>query len=246
MLRKNVSFLLAVTAACGIAFLAGCSKNEAPTITSFTATPDDSVVSPTTKVVFKVAALDADGDSLTFEWLASGGEFSATNPDSVVWTAPAAAQVCTVRVSCSDGDKTDEASKVIRVRDWLLWSATGDTPDSTYLPNTGTTEIPFTFDPSDPVKSGALVDGVEISLDFDDSDTLELEQFTVNLVSPKGTQVLLYDGVDLTTLDLSLFDVSGFAAEPVAGTWKLVFVRNNPQGYNGVVEDCELDIDYRY
>ena len=37
-----------------------------------------------------------------------------------------------------------------------------------------------------------------------------------------------------------------FAGEPVAGDWKLVFVRNNPQGYNAIVESCELDIDYKY
>jgi hypothetical protein len=110
----------------------------------------------------------------------------------------------------------------------------------------GTTEIPFTWDVDDPLPPGAVVDSMMIGLDFDDSDTLEIEDFNVYLVSPAGTEVLLYDGVELTVLDLSMYDVDGFAGEAVTGTWKLKFVRNNPSGYNGAVEQCDLDINYKY
>ena len=85
-----------------------------------------------------------------------------------------------------------------------------------------------------------------ITLGFDNSDTLELEQFQLYLVSPTGTEVLLYDGVDQTVLDLSMYDVTGFAGEAVTGTWKLKFVRDNQSGYNGAVEQCDLDIYYSY
>jgi len=245
--RSIAVFALTAVVGCGMVFLAGCGeKNEAPEITSLTATPNDSVVVPEAKVVFKVAATDADGDSLTFEWLASGGTITATQPESVVWTAPAAAQVCTVGVKCSDGDKTAEANKVIRARAWSHANASAFTPDSTYLPNMGTTEIPFTWDPSDSLRAGARVESLEITIDVDDADTLELENFLVYLVSPQGTQVLLYDGGELGALDLSLFDVYGFEGEPANGTWKLVFIRDNPQGYNGVVYDCDLDLLYQY
>jgi subtilisin-like proprotein convertase family protein len=73
-----------------------------------------------------------------------------------------------------------------------------------------------------------------------------MEQFNVYLVSPAGTEVLLYDGVELTTLDLEQYAVPGFAGEVVTGTWELKFVRNNPTGRNGVVESCDLDMTYKY
>jgi len=133
-------------------------------------------------------------------------------------------------------------SRAIGVRAWMAGKATAYTADSAYLPTTGITEIPFIWD--DTVSSGALVDSLEIALDFEDSDTLEFEDFTVRMVSPKGTQELLYDGGELGDLDLSLYDVYVSAGEPVAGTWKLVIERNNPQGYISSVNSCELDMDY--
>jgi hypothetical protein len=232
---------------CGMMLTVGCTKkNSEPVFSSFTATPNDSVLMPTTVVTFKVAATDADNDTLTFTWSKSDGTMPVTYGDSAVWTAPNAAKVCTVSVKCSDGTADIDTSKVVRVRAWLPGNIDGLTPDSTPLPNVGTTEIPFTWDVDDPLPPGAVVDSMMITLDFDDSDTLEMEQFDVYLVSPAGTEVLLYDGVEQTTLDLSMYDVTGFAGEIVTGTWKLKFVRNNPDGYNGAVEQCDLDIYYSY
>jgi hypothetical protein len=245
MNRKVLAPVLLAVLLCGAMLTVGCSKkNSAPVFSSFTATPNDSVLMPTSVVTFKVAATDEDNDSLTFTWSKSAGTMPVTYGDSAVWTAPNAAKVCTVSVKCSDGTADIDTSKVVRVRDWLSGDLDAFTPDSTYLPNVGTTEVPFTWD--DTLPPGAIVDSILLTLEFDDSDTLEMEQFTLHLVSPAGTEILLYDGVDLTTLDLSQFAVVGFAGEAATGTWKLKFVRNNPAGYNGAVEACDLDMTYKY
>jgi hypothetical protein len=247
MQRNVIAPVLLALLLCGMMLMVGCpKKNSEPVFSSFTATPNDSVLMPTTVVTFKVAATDEDDDSLTFTWSKSAGTMPVTCGDSAVWTAPNAAKVCTVSVKCSDGVAEVDTNKIVRVRAWMKWSFDEYTPDSTYLPNMGTTEVPFTWDASDTLKPGAIVDSMMISLSFDNSDTLELEEFQVYLVSPAGTEVLLYDGIEQTVLDLSMYDVHGFEGEAVTGTWKLKFVRNNPSGYNGVVEECYLDIEYSY
>lgn len=246
MQRNVIAPVLLAVLICGTMLTVGCQKkNSEPVFSSFIAIPNDSVVMPTAVVRFRVAATDADNDDLTFTWSKSGGTILADG-DSAMWTAPSAAAICTVSVKCSDGTAEIDTSRIVRVRGWMGSSVDGLTPDSTYLPNVGTTEISFTWDTSTPIPPGALVDSMMITLSFDDTDTLELEQFQVYLISPAGTQVTLYDGVEQLVLDLSMYDVDGFADEAVAGTWKLKFVRNNPSGYNGIVEECDLDINYRY
>ncbi len=247
MQRNVIAPVLVVLLLGGILLMGGCpKKNSEPVFFSFTRSPADTLLAPASKVTFKVAATDEDGDSLTFTWTFSAGTPTTASGDSVVWTAPSAATVCTAKVRCSDGEAEIDTSMVVRVRAWLTGSVAGTTPDSTYLPNNATTEIPFTWDPTEPIKPGAIVDKVTLSISVDEADSLEIEQFTVHLVSPRGTAVLVYDGISLTELELSLEDINGFAGEPVEGTWKLKFVRNNPQGYNGVVEECDLDVDYKY
>jgi len=248
MQRKVVAPLLVALIVCVMVLVTGCSKkNHNPVLGAIAVTPADTVA-PGGDITLKVTATDEDNDSLTFTWTkTTAGTLSPTTGDSVVWTAPTAAATCTLTVVCADGaDGADTATKVVYARGWMTSSIDGFTPDSTYLPNTGTTEVPFTWDTSDTLKPGAIVDSIAITLGFDDPDTLALEQFDLYLVSPHGTEVLLYDGVDLNTLDLSQYGVTGFAGEAVTGTWKLKFVRNNSQGYNGVVEDCDLDVDYKY
>ena len=246
MKSKVIAPILSAILICGMLLTVGCDKNSAPVFSSFTATPNDSVLMPTAVVKLHVAATDANGDALTFTWSKSAGTMPVTYGDSAVWTAPNVAKVCTVSVKCSDGTAEIDTNWVTRVRGWLNSSIDGFTPDSTYLPNVGTTEIPFTWDTGATLQPGALVDSILITLEFDDTDTLELEQFQVYLISPTGTQVTLYDGIEQTQLDLSMYDVDGFEGEAVTGTWKLKIVRDNPSGYNGVVEECDLDINYRY
>lgn len=61
-------------------------ENSAPVITSLIASP--STVSPGGTVSLSAAAVDADGDTLSYEWSASAGTFSSASSASTTWTAP--------------------------------------------------------------------------------------------------------------------------------------------------------------
>ena len=74
--------------------------NIPPTITSVTPNPES--LMPGESGTVGCIASDADGDTLTYEWTATGGTFSGTG-NSVTWTAPATEGVYTVSVTVSDG-----------------------------------------------------------------------------------------------------------------------------------------------
>ncbi|MEO0080450.1 MAG: proprotein convertase P-domain-containing protein, partial [candidate division WOR-3 bacterium] len=206
------------------------------------ATPGDTVP-PTGFVVLRVSATDEDGDQLSFSWSASAGIVAPATGDSVVWTAPPAPVTATITVICSDGNNgADTATKELVARTWFTGEVAGETPDSTYLPAPGTVLIPFTFDTA--IAAGAVVDSLFLTTKFEPAD-LETLNFNVYLVSPQGTEVLIYDGIELTTLEVSDLNVSGFTGEAAAGTWKLKVARPSV-GLEGYAEDCELEIYYHY
>ncbi|MFO7675658.1 MAG: hypothetical protein R6X12_05045 [bacterium] len=230
-----------------LGLLVGCGQNHDPVITSLTATPD-ATVRPLETVLLAVSATDEDSDSLAFTWNATVGTLSATTGETVTWTAPDGAATGTVTVACSDGQGgTDAASKDVSSRAWNRSAMDGETPDSTYLLNPGTTEATFVFElDGDPFPAGSIVDSVFITTDFEPTEQLQHEQFNVWVVSPSGTQKLIYDGYDLILLDVyDLRLTPTFAGEPAEGAWKLRVTRVN-QGVEGFFAACDLEVFYHY
>jgi hypothetical protein len=116
MQRRVIAPVLLAVLLCGTMLMVGCPKNSSEIVFSaFTATPNDSVLTPSATVTFMVAATNEDNDPITFTWSKSAGALSATTGDSVVWTAPNAASVCTVSVKAIDDDGSADTSKVVRV-----------------------------------------------------------------------------------------------------------------------------------
>jgi hypothetical protein len=74
--------------------------NTTPVITSLT--PSATELPPEGSCTISCAASDADGDTLTYTWSATGGAITGTS-DSVSWEAPAAEGTYTISVSVSDG-----------------------------------------------------------------------------------------------------------------------------------------------
>jgi hypothetical protein len=77
--------------------------NTPPVISSFT--PSATELPPEGSCSIGCAASDADGDSLTYAWSASGGTITGTG-DSAEWTAPATEGTFTISVEVSDGSDT--------------------------------------------------------------------------------------------------------------------------------------------
>lgn len=94
----------------------GCERaNHAPEITGFTASAES--VLPGDTVKLSVTAEDEDGDSLIYNWQASGGEISVlSTPDSARWVAPNQGGSYSIVVEVDDqkGGK-DAALKAISV-----------------------------------------------------------------------------------------------------------------------------------
>lgn len=74
--------------------------NHPPTITSLIADAD--WVTPLSSCRIECNAEDPDGDELSYEWSASGGDISGTG-SSVTWTAPDRAGPCNITVAVTDG-----------------------------------------------------------------------------------------------------------------------------------------------
>jgi hypothetical protein len=248
MNHKIVARLLVVAGLIGL--LTGCDEgvlNHNPIINSLTATPD-TTVRPGETVALAVSATDEDNDSLAFVWSVTAGALSANIGQNVVWTAPLGSTSGTVSVACSDGQGgTDTAYKAVNARAWEHFDLDGFTPDSSGLLNPGTTEMVFLFEfkTDGPFPANALVDSIFVTTDFMPQDSLEREWFNVWVVSPSGTLVLIYDGFNLTHLNVDDLILPEFVNEPADGVWKLRVTRQNA-GTEGYAEECGLTIHYRF
>jgi len=74
--------------------------NRSPTITSLTA--NAAWILPSGSLNVTCDASDPDGDELSYEWTASGGDISGTGPE-VIWTAPEEVGIYYVTVVAEDG-----------------------------------------------------------------------------------------------------------------------------------------------
>ena len=89
------------------------AANHAPVITSLTSNPMS--VAPNANASLSCFATDADSDTLSYSWNASGGTITGSGGD-VSWKAPATEGSCTIGVVVSDGKGgTDSRSLTISV-----------------------------------------------------------------------------------------------------------------------------------
>lgn len=79
----------------------GGSENEAPIITSLTASPDTVVPGDTSTIACE--ARDPDSDTLTYSWTATGGTISGVG-STVTWIAPSVGGTFTINVTVDDGE----------------------------------------------------------------------------------------------------------------------------------------------
>jgi hypothetical protein len=237
---RQIAVLACTFLAGGLILVPGCGKtNHAPEIIGITAAPSDSVpVGGSIKLA--VTATDADDDVLTFAWQATGGMLSAAAGDSAEWTATAAGSF-TITVTCRDGnDGVDTATKAVRAyQTGLFESARGATSDSTYLP-AAATFIPFRLD--EDVPDGVLIDSAFASIDLE-PDTVG-EFFRIWVVSPGGSEVLVYDGLN-DEPDMEDVLLQGIKGETAKGSWQLKVVRDN-SSIARYARECSIDIHYCY
>lgn len=109
--------MVATRTACTLAsLLAACSwlacskANNPPHILSMTATPSSVPIGGSS--VIAAVVQDEDGDTLAFQWSASGGSIAANSGTQATWRAPAAPASCTVRLAVSDPPGASDTSRV--------------------------------------------------------------------------------------------------------------------------------------
>ncbi|MFC1555903.1 hypothetical protein ACFL67_02360 [candidate division KSB1 bacterium] len=121
MIGKKTKFRLsAVILLYATAFILQCSQpagptNSAPLVLSMT--PTKRLVNFQERITIKADVKDADGDSISYLWSSSRGNFTSTSLDSAVWNAPDTAGGISIRLHVSDisgGGDTD--STVISVK----------------------------------------------------------------------------------------------------------------------------------
>lgn len=238
--RRLTSFILVLVS--GSVFLTGCTKtNHAPVISSVSASPSDSTLVGGSPIALKALATDEDGDVLSFVWRATAGNLSSPVGDSTSWTATGVGS-CTVSVTCTDGGGlADTMFRAVRgYRVCRSNSVQGETPDSTFLAPAATTYVPFELD--EPVPDGAVIDSAFVCTDLE-PDTVG-EYFRIWVVTPAGSEVLVYDGLNGEP-DVDDFLIQGIKGEPTKGTWRLKVTRDQ-SSIERYADVCDLDIYYHY
>jgi len=86
--------------------------NYPPVITSLEAEAD--WTAPSSSLNVTCAASDRDGDELSYNWSASGGNITGTGPE-VTWTAPEEIGVCDITVVVNDGHDGEDTRSVILI-----------------------------------------------------------------------------------------------------------------------------------
>lgn len=85
--------------------------NTAPLISALTASGTQ--VHPLGTATLSVTASDADGDTLTYAWTATGGTFTGGTTAAPTWTAPATPGSYTLTVTVSDGNGGQNALSLV-------------------------------------------------------------------------------------------------------------------------------------
>ena len=110
LLVPLVSALLLLTLGCGGDELGGI--NLAPQILVFDVESD--IVEPGSQIPVMVEVVDIEGDSITFQWSATGGMISG-DLTGALWTAPERERKYQIELSVSDGHKSSTSTIDIQV-----------------------------------------------------------------------------------------------------------------------------------
>lgn len=110
---KSSIMLIILIIVSSLASACTVSVNQPPKISSLKA--DTTVVYPTGSTELQCIALDPDGDTMTFKWSCTDGDFSGTGP-IVTWKAPNAYGNFHIMVIAEDSKgKSSEATITIGV-----------------------------------------------------------------------------------------------------------------------------------
>jgi FlaG/FlaF family flagellin (archaellin) len=116
----NRKGFLAIMAAAVLFLALSCTPvdNYPPVITSLEAAAD--WTAPLGSLNVTCTASDRDGDELSYNWSANGGNITGTGPE-VTWTAPEEIGVCDITVVVNDGhDGEDTRSAILIVANGTL------------------------------------------------------------------------------------------------------------------------------
>jgi len=111
MNKKNCLVIVAVAV---LLLAPSCAPvgNYPPVITSLEAEAD--WTAPLGSLNVTCTASDRDGDELSYNWSASGGNITGTGPE-VTWTAPEEIGVCDIKVVVNDGHDGEDTRSVILI-----------------------------------------------------------------------------------------------------------------------------------
>ena len=118
MFKFNRKFLLIFLISSSLLFSIGCGDdgvggiNLAPQILVFEV--ESEIVEPGSQIPIEFEVRDLEGDPVTFEWSATGGEISGDST-SALWTAPEQERKYQIELSVSDGAKSTTSTIDIQV-----------------------------------------------------------------------------------------------------------------------------------
>jgi hypothetical protein len=109
--KDKLIVIALATAAAVLLFASSCTTvtNRLPTINNLEA--DSEWTTPSGSVQLTCTASDPDGDGLSYQWSASGGDISATGAVAV-WTAPEAVGMYDITVVIDDGHEGKDTESI--------------------------------------------------------------------------------------------------------------------------------------
>jgi len=111
MNKKRCLAIMLIVAAAVLLLASSCTAvdNYPPVITSLEAGAD--WTAPSSNLQVTCNASDRDGDELSYNWSASGGNITDTGPE-VTWTAPGEVGVCDITVVVDDGQGSNDTGSL--------------------------------------------------------------------------------------------------------------------------------------
>ncbi|MEA1959383.1 MAG: DNRLRE domain-containing protein [Chloroflexota bacterium] len=159
----TVVVLVIAGAAVGIVLALGGDSggaNQSPTISSLTANPPS--VAPGQGSTITCVATDADGDTLSYDWVSTGGTVSGTG-SIVTWVAPSVSGTFSVGVTVDDGNG-GTASEDVNIVVGIVAPIPTPTPTPTATPTSAPTPTPSEGSiniQSNPAGAKVYIDGTD-------------------------------------------------------------------------------------